>query len=348
MANIANDRVTYSWIGPQMAPPDITPGLKVGIIPTPDFTLMSLSCLVEFLRLAADESDFGRQIYCTWSVLSIDDQPLVSSSGLAVLPTGCVNRLEEYDVIVFHGGTMHSSTPVPEYIYRAVEQALDKNISVVGLCTGQFLFAEMGLLDGRQCAVHFSLEPLLRKHFPKVIPISDSPIVEDGLLISCPGGLASIDLASMLVTKKIGAARAEKVYHYLMADKKGILGGFDQDNAFIGEHCTDRRVLNAIRIMRQRMYERCDIENIATQAGTTKRELTRLFNRHLRVPPAEYWRNIRLSSAHWKVINTDHSITQIAYECGFSDSSHLIRWFQKRYSLTPSTLRKSNAQFGSR
>ena len=66
---------------------------------------------------------------------------------------------------------MHSSTPVPEYIYRAVEQALDKNISVVGLCTGQFLFAEMGLLDGRQCAVHFSLEPLLRKHFPKVSPI---------------------------------------------------------------------------------------------------------------------------------------------------------------------------------
>ncbi|KIC11615.1 AraC family transcriptional regulator [Leisingera sp. ANG-M1] len=337
------DRTDYQWIGPTMPPPEIEPPLKVAIVPTPDFTLMSFSCLVEYLRLAADESDFSRQVYCSWSLLAADDRPLVSSSGLAMLPTADMGNLEQYDVVVFHGGTMHSTKPVPQYVYDGIQQAVDKNLPIVGLCTGQFLLAEMGLLDGRQCAVHFSLEPLLRKHFPKVTPISDRPVVEDGRFMTCPGGLASINLGTQLVSKRCGASRAEKVLHYLMADKKSIFEGTAaQDQAFIGEHCLDRRVVNAIGIMRQRMYERCDISDIAQQVGTTKRELTRLFNRYLRVPPAEYWRGIRLSAAHWMVVNTDRSITQIAYECGFTDSSHLIRWFQKRYKLTPTALRRAS------
>jgi transcriptional regulator GlxA family with amidase domain len=341
------ERIDYQWIGPKMAPPDIVPPLRVGIIPTPDFTLMSFSCLVEYLRLAADESDFSRQVYCTWSLLSTDDKPLISSSGFAMLPTADMSNLDQYDFLVFHGGTMHSAKPIPQYIYDAIQQAVDKKIPIVGLCTGQFLLAEMGLLDGRKCAVHFSLEPLLRKHFPRVLPISDRPVVEDGPYITCPGGLASLNLATRLVAKTCGVSRVEKVLHYLMADKKSIFdGNSGLDQAFIGEHCQDRRVVNAIGIMRQRMYERCDIAEIADQVGTTKRELTRLFNRYLRVPPAEYWRNIRLSSAHWMVNNTDRSITQIAYECGFTDSSHLIRWFQKRYKMTPTALRQVSIDIG--
>lgn len=340
-------RRDYQWIGPQLRPPDIDPPLKVAIVPTPDFTLMSLSCLVEYLRLAADESDFSRQVYCTWSLLSANDKPLVSSSGFAMLPTADMSNLEQYDFVVFHGGTMHSAKPVPQYIYDGIQQAVDKNLPIVGLCTGQFLLAEMGLLDDRQCAVHFSLEPLLRKHFPKVLPITDKPVVEDGRLVTCPGGLASLNLGSWLVAKSCGASRVEKVLHYLMADKKSFFeGNSEHDHAFIGEHCQDRRVVNAIGIMRQRMYERCDISEIATQVGTTKRELTRLFSRYLRVPPAEYWRNIRLTSAHWMVTNTDRSVAQIAYECGFTDSSHLIRWFQRRYNMTPTALRKVTIHAG--
>lgn len=332
----------YQSIGPSKPPPDIDTPLKVAVVPTPDFTLMSFSCLIEYLRLAADESDFSRPVYCSWSLLSDDDRPIVTSGGLSVLPTADMRDLEQYDVIVFHGGTMHSPKPVPRAIYECIERAVETGLPIVGLCTGQFLLAEMGLLDNRRCAVHFSLEPLLRKHFPSVIPISDKPVVEDGRFITCPGGLASLNLGTKLVTKYCGASRAEKVLHYLMADKKRIFEtAEDQDRAFIGEHCQDRRVVNAIGIMRQRMYERCDIADIARQVGTSKRELTRLFNRHLRVPPAEYWRNIRLSAAHWMVVNTDRSITQIAYECGFTDSSHLNRWFRMRYNRTPTQLRKA-------
>lgn len=342
-------RHDYSWIGPAKPPPDIVTSLKVAIIPTPDFTLMSLSCLVEYLRLAADESDFSRPIYCSWSILSEDKRPITSSSGLALTATGDISEALDHDVIVFHGGLLHSKRAMPDYIYRTIEAALQTNVQIVGLCTGQFLLAEMGLLDQRRCAVHFSLESTLRKHFPKVIPIADQQVVEDGRFLTCPGGLAAISLGTRLVERYCGTARAIKALQYFMADKAGIVSDANRiDTAFIGEHCQDRRVSNAIVIMRQRMYDRCDVAEIANQVGISRRELSRLFERHLRVSPAEYWRDVRLNSARWKILNTDRSVTQIAYECGFSDSSHLIRWFQKRFDRTPTEFRKATLAAGTR
>lgn len=337
----------FPMLAPRMDPPVMDTPLKVGILLLPDFTLVSFSCLVEFLRLAADESDFSRKIYCRWSLLSDNDRPIRASCGFSVVPDAGLSDLDEYNYLIVCGGILHSSEAVPDYIYRTVEEAVSRDIPIVGLCTGQFLLAEMGLLDGRQCAVHFSLQSVMAERFPNVIPISDKPVVEDGLFMTSAGGLATISLAIRLVSERCGRSRVEKVMHYLMANQ--LDREFEQyceGPTFPGVHCQDRRVANAIAIMRQRMYERDDIASIAAQVGTTKRELTRLFKQHLRVPPAEYWRNIRLSTAHWMTINTDRSIAQIAYECGFTDSAHLIRWFRKCYGLTPAGLRKAGSRIG--
>lgn len=319
---------------------------KVGIVPTPDFTLFSLSCFVEFLRLSSDESDFSRQIYCAWDLLSHDRQPVRSSCGFPLLPTKTYGDPAEYDYIVVHGGVLHGNTPVPEELYRFVESAAAAGIPIVGLCTGQFVLAEMGLLAGKRCAVHFSLAAALRQNFPDVIAVTDASVVSDGGFITCPGGLASINLAMHLVTERCGKSRAHKAMHYLMADR-----GFDEMQAMkqdteIGLNCPDQRVVNAVGLMRQRLFETGSVADVAKGVGVTERVLTRLFQQHLRASPADYWRQMRLKSAHWMVLNSSRSITQIAHECGFTDSSHMIYWFKRSYNTTPARLRKLNAQLG--
>ena len=104
--------------------------------------------------------------------------------------------------------------------------------------------------------------------------------------------------------------------------------------------CLDRRVVAAIRLMRHQHYDTITVAEVARRVGTTERELTRLFRRHLRVPPGQYWRDMRLRSSHWMVVNTDRPVTQIAYECGFTDSSHLIHWFKRKFGTTPTKLRR--------
>ena len=124
--------------------------------------------------------------------------------------------------------------------------------------------------------------------------------------------------------------RAAKARQYFRADRAGIVNDANKiDTSFVGEHCEDRRVTNAITTMRQRIYDRCDIAEIANWVGISRRKLARRFERHLRVFPAEYCRDVRLNSARWKFLNTDRSVTQIAQDCRGADSSHLIRWSWK-------------------
>ncbi|AXK67873.1 MULTISPECIES: GlxA family transcriptional regulator [Burkholderia] len=339
-------RGDYSQLRPSKPAPEIAVPLRVGIVATPDFTLMPFSCFVEFLRLSADESDFSRQLYCTWELLSHDDSPIKASCGFAMTPTKLFADPREFDYVVVHGGTLHGETPIPDALYKYVATAVDMGVPVVGLCTGVFVLAELGLLSGRRCAVHFSLAQTMESNFPSVTPVTDAPVVVDGGFITCPGGLAGINLAMLLVDQHCGKTRSHKALHYLMADC-----GFEEARAVtqeseIGLHCADRRVANAVGLMYQRLLEPGHISDVAEAVGTTERELTRLFRKHLRTSPGDYWRKIRLKSARWMVLNSNRSVSQIAYECGFTDSSHLIQWFKRVYGATPTKLRQLRNDLG--
>lgn len=342
-------RPDYSFLGPLRPAPKTKPLLRIGIAPTPDFTLFSFSNLVEFLRHAADESDFSRKLYCSWSLLSHNNKPIRSSCGFEITPTEKFGDPRCFDYVVIHGGLLHSKRPVPQELYQYILDVKDAGVPLVGLCAGQFLFAELGLLDGRRCAVHFSLEEAIRTLFPKVIPVTNEPFVRDGSIISCPGGLATLNLAMELVSQHCGVSRVDKVLHYFMADK----GVSSVSNSALSvdlpfPNSADARLTRAIGLMHQKNFEPMSLDEIAQKVGTTKRELTRLFNKYLKMPPGEYWRDMRLKTARWMVVNTDQSIAQIAYECGFTDSSHLIHWFKKSFGNTPTRMREIHGIIGSR
>lgn len=344
--SFATMRPDYSFLSPSRMPPSGGTLLRVGIAPTPNFTLMSLACFVEFLRLSSDESDFSRQIFCSWELLSATSDPITASCGFSLSPTQLFGDPTEFDYIMVHGGILHGDWEAPADLYNFIRLAVEKKVPVIGLCTGQFLLAELGLLSGLRCAVHFSLADALRRNFPNVTPVTDLPVVSDGGYITCPGGLASVNLAMHLVTHHCGNSRTRKALHYLMAGR-----GFDeiqemQEDPELGMKCLDQRVVHAVGLMRQSTFERCSISDVAKSIGTTERELTRLFRKHLKASPGEYWRGMRIKSARWMVLNTNRSITQIAHECGFTDSSHMIYWFKRSFGLTPSRLRRSYVEVG--
>ena len=75
------------------------------------------------------------------------------------------------------------------------------------------------------------------------------------------------------------------------------------------------------------------IEDLAHEIGSTVIQLERAFKRHTKKLPLALWRDLRLQHARWRLLNTSRSVAEIAFECGFSDSSHLSRWFNKEYGL---------------
>lgn len=339
-------RRDYSFLQPAKPPPEVKEMLRVGIVLTPDFTLMPLACFVDFLRLSADEGDYSRSIYCSWDILSHDSSPIRASCGFSMTPTKRFGDPSEYDCIVVHGGILHSSEPVPDELYEFVESCVRSGVRLIGLCTGQFIFAELGYLSGKRCAVHFAVAPALRQSFPDVVPVTDVPVVVDGGFITCPGGLAAVNLAAYLVAESCGKIRSRKAVHYLLADWNVDEIQALKNDSEIGLQCLDRRLMHAVGLMRQKIFETGTISEIARGVGVTERELTRLFRKYLRASPGQYWKQMRLKAAHWMVLNSDRSVAQIAHECGFADSAHLIHWFKKSYEITPAKLRKFHIKYG--
>ena len=196
--------------------------------------------------------------------------------------------------------------------------------------------AATGLLDGRRCALHFTLRDEFKERFPLSTAVIDKSYVDDRGIITCPGGTA-IDLAANLIRRHCGAVRAQKGLEYLLVDERA-----DQQE---GQAASDSvyqndRVQRAIAFMRANLDASMTLKAVAEAVGTHPRQLHREFVANTQEPPANYWRKLRLDHARRLLVNTSQNITTIALACGFSDASHFILWFRKQYGETPYSFRK--------
>jgi transcriptional regulator GlxA family with amidase domain len=321
--------------------PDIAPDLRVGFILAPRFTLIAFASFIDSLRHAADEADRSRQIHCTWCVIASDLDPVVASCGVPVVPTSTFADPQAFDYIAVVGGLLPACLDLPGASYDYLRAAHAKGVPLAGLCTGSFILANAGFLDDRDCAVHIEHRRHLEEMFPRVRPVTDRVYVRDGTILTCPGGTAAIDLAYALIEEHCGRARAVKSLMSLLVEKNRATHHLPHRPYQNLAACGDWRVERSIELIEQHALSPFTIQELARRIGSSTRELNRAFARITSERPGAIWRKIRLNHAHWMLLNTHRSVTQIALECGFADSAHFSRWFRREYGQAPSTFRKS-------
>lgn len=315
------------------------PDLTIGFLLMRQFTLASVAGLVESLRFAADESFASRQIFCRWEWMTCDNQPVTASCGLPVSPTAQLDFTQEWDYFVVAGGLLEETRQSPAWLLDALRDLHARNIPIITLCSGAFVAGNAGLLDGRQCAIHFTTRDEFRTRFPEAIPVIDKTWIKDGGIISCPGGTA-IDLAADLIRRHCGLVRSQKVLKYLLVDdapapKKKKQTDVDQPDVYENELVT-----KVIAFMKHHLDSPVPLAEVADFAGVTFRQLNLIFTKCTRHSAAVYWRQMRLEKARRLMADSSNSIHAIAAATGFSDASHLIAWFRKHYGETPSSFRK--------
>lgn len=319
----------------------IEPTIRVGFILSPQFTLLPFAAFIDSLRHAADESDYSRQIYCTWKILAERlDEPIRASCGSLILPEQELKEFGDLNFIVVVGGLLPACLNLSEAHRSFIRHAYDSGITVVGLCTGSFILADLGLLDGRRCAVHHEHQAAFRKLFPKVEVVSDEMYISDRGVLTCLGGTSALDLAFHLIDSHCGKARAVKGLTSLLIERQRSASRFPHRAYGHLAVCGSRKVETAIEIMERHIATPYPIGVLADKVGCSERELCRLFAKYGNESPAETWRNIRLAQGHWLLLNSDRGIAQIASECGFSDAAHFSRWFKATYKETPDAFRR--------
>ena len=325
------------------------PDISIAFVLSPDFTVLPLAGFIDAVRHSADEGDRSRQIYCRWTVLSANDQPIRSSCGIEIIPWGPLVDPDRYDYVVIVGGLLQSmDRQFPETL-EFIRAAAGISCPIIGLCTGSFVMAEAGLMRGRRCAIHTHHRHEFITRYPDSIPVINEIYVSDGPFITCPGGTAAIDLAVDILCERCGRSRGMKSLTALVVDEHRSAHHVARLPHRDFEECGNWRVEQAVRVMRHNLGTQMKIRDIATEIGSTILQLERAFKRHTKMTPLELWRDMRLQHARWRLLNSTRSIAEIAFECGFADSSHFSRWFRAKFGEPPQryrTLRASEVRQG--
>jgi transcriptional regulator GlxA family with amidase domain len=320
-----------------------TPKLSVAFLLLPEFTLLAFSGFIEALRHAADEWDHSRQINCRWTILSHDLSPIRASCGIEVKPWATYCEPKQFNYIVVVGGLLRGHERISSSLYDFVKLAAGDGIPIVALCTGSFMLARAGLVNGRRCCVHWYHLEEFENAFPKVHAESDKLFVIDGPIITSAGGGGVIDLAIALIESSLGPQWASKCITQMVFDetRRHTHPQSRLSHGLLARVC-DPNVRRAIMMMEHHIYEPLKIPKIAKEIGTSIRQLERAFISELGAPPSRYARDLRLNYGKWLLANTPKPITQIAIECGFCDASYFSKCFRGHYGMTPKELRSSS------
>lgn len=315
------------------------PKLKIGFVLTPRFTLAAFANFVDAVRLAADEGDRSRQIACEWTVLGESGETIESSCGLHVRPWGLLESPERFDYVVVVGGLLHGQTRAPSSVNVFLKAAANAKIPLVGLCTGSFVLARAGLLDGYQICVSWFHFGDFKEEFPALEVESSRMFIVDRDRLTCAGGTSAVHLASHLIEKHCGRGQALKSLRILI-EHSPLPAGAWQPEEIVTRPSQDSLVKKAMLEIEQNISERTPLPKLARSLGISVRQLQRRFESDIGIGVQEYRRALQLSRAKWLVEHTDRSMTNIALECGFSDSAHFSRTFKAHFDILPSLDRR--------
>lgn len=314
--------------------------LRIAFLLTPRFTLTAFAGFVDALRLAADDGDRSRPLHARWAILDAANGPVLSSCGASVAPDTPLDSPQGYDYVVVVGGLLHGGQRVPARLTAFLHAAAAAGVKLVGLCTGSFVLARAGLLDGHLACVSWFHREEFAAEFPGCRIVSNRMFVVDRDRLTCAGGTSVVHLAAHVIEQTIGRASAVKALR-IMIEEQPLPSRTLQPEQVLSVRSADTVVHKAMLLLEQQLRSSATIEEVCEPLGIGRRQLERRFQRDVGLSPAEYRQRLRLDRARWLLQNTDLEVTEVSLECGFQDSSNFGRVVRTALGQSPSEVRKA-------
>jgi transcriptional regulator GlxA family with amidase domain len=220
-----------------------------------------------------------------------------------------------------------------------LREAPKRHRRIAAICTGAFLLAEAGLLDGRQATTHWLHAPKLRNLFPKVKIDQDRIFTNDGSIWTTAGGAACLDLGLALIENDLGAELARSVARELIIyHRRG--GGQSQFSALLEMSPKSDRIQMALTYARENLHKPLTVPELAEAARLSPRQFSRAFQAETGQSPAKGIEHLRVEAARTLMEQSRHPIDVVARQSGFSDRDHMRRAFVRAFGQPPQALRR--------
>ncbi|MFX0581210.1 GlxA family transcriptional regulator [Nocardia nepalensis] len=267
-------------------------------------------------------------------LVSPDGRSVQTSLGSRIEVSGAATDAGRFDTVVIPGSELPPARFVTDEVLAAARALSAKTRRLVSICSGAFVLAGLGLLDGRQATTHWKFTPELAHRYPKVDVRPDAIFVRDGNLYSSAGVVAGVDVALALVEEDHGADIARRVAQSLVVYMQRAGGQSQFSASLTGPAPRSALVRRVVDLICADPASPHTVQTLAAHAQVSVRHLTRLFRSELERSPADYVGFIRFCTAR-DLLHAGHSVTEAAVAAGFGNSEALRRAFVARLGISP-------------
>jgi transcriptional regulator GlxA family with amidase domain len=285
----------------------------------------------------AHRADRGYEI----AILSPDGAPLSTSSGMTVMPHAPIGDAPSHiDTLIVAGGHGHKAACADQRLLQWLVQVSAGARRTASVCTGAFLLAAAGLLDGRRATTHWASAEKLAHAYP-AIDVDPEPIfIRDGSIWTSAGVTAGMDLALALVEDDLDRDAALAIARHLVLFLRRP-GNQSQFSATLVAQQPQREPLREIqRAVVEHAAADHTVEAMAARAHMSPRHFARAFRAETGVTPARYVERVRLEAARRRLEETAEPISTVAAACGFGTPETMRRAFLRALDVGPSEYRR--------
>jgi transcriptional regulator GlxA family with amidase domain len=263
---------------------------------------------------------------------------VMTSAGLGLMVAPLSEPHDAIDTLVVAGGNGVYEAAADTELVAWVRRRAAGSRRVASVCTGAFLLAASGLLDGRRAATHWTRCDELARRFPAVRVEPDPIFVSDGPIWTSAGVTAGIDLALALVENDLGRDVALSVARHLVVFLKRP-GGQAQFSQALSQQTAEDRFGTLHAWMTDHLEDDLSLHALAAQAGMSERSLSRHYRDATGVTPARAVERVRLEAARRLLSDTRLPVKRIAGRCGFGSEETMRRSFLRHLAVTPQDYR---------
>lgn len=317
----------------------------ISILAYPDCTASGIYGTIDAFALAnllhkQMGQDTGQQANLfNWDIVSIDGQPVDGEGRALITPHCSIKKLNRTDFILIPAflPPLRFLGNVPNMLTKWIHSQYENNVMIGAFCTGTFLLAETGLLDGKTVTTNLKLSKHFQRLYPQVKVKPERILTKDSGFV-CAGSTTSfLDLCLYLI-EKFGNEELSRAcaYELLKEPRQSQAPYYTFD--FQKNHL-DNTIEKAQYYIEEKFTDAISVENLASIYGISTRHFVRRFKNATGYSPLQYLQRIRIEAAKHKLEKTEKSISEITYQVGYQDLSSFRKLFRKNTGLSPGEYR---------
>jgi transcriptional regulator GlxA family with amidase domain len=307
----------------------------IGVLIFPDFQLLDAAGPISVFDIAGRYAGNAAPI----RVMAAKPGPVRSSAGVEMMarkfgPAGAISTL------IIAGGAGVEAASRNACTLAFVKNVARRGTRVASVCSGTFILAEAGLLDGRRATTHWERTRQFLSAYPRVKLEPDRIFVRDGEIWSSAGITAGIDLALAMVAEDYGDEVVQKTARQLVLYHRRS-GGQSQFSQLLELKAPSGRFGPLLSWAREHLDERLTVDDLAERAGMSSRHFARAFNAETGTTPSKAIERLRIEVARSRVQSTNEAIERVAEKTGFRDPERMRRAFIRTFGQPPQSLRRA-------